>query len=113
MGSRAGSSGPSRALEGWNELDLLAERPAGRGSLHLSRVRAPESREILMTFESAALIAVFLLAALACVKPLGLYIANVVEGRPIWPLRVGASIERLFYRLSGIDASREMGWKEY
>ena len=66
-----------------------------------------------MTFESAALIVVFLLAALACVKPLGLYIANVVEGRPIWPLRVGAPIERLFYRLSGVDASREMGWKEY
>jgi potassium-transporting ATPase potassium-binding subunit len=66
-----------------------------------------------MTFESVALIAVFLLAALACVKPLGLYIANVVEGRPIWPLRAGAPIERFFYRASGIDASREMGWKQY
>jgi K+-transporting ATPase ATPase A chain len=66
-----------------------------------------------MTFESAALIAVFVLAALACVKPLGLYIANVAEGQPIWPLRVGAPIERAFYRASGVDASREMGWKQY
>jgi K+-transporting ATPase ATPase A chain len=66
-----------------------------------------------MTVETAALIAVFLLVALACVKPLGLYIANVVEGRPIWPLRVGAPVERLFYRMSGVDARREMGWKEY
>jgi K+-transporting ATPase ATPase A chain len=66
-----------------------------------------------MTFESAALIAVFLLAALACVKPLGTYIANVMEGQPIWPLRAGASIERLFYRLGGVDATREMGWKQY
>ena len=66
-----------------------------------------------MTFESAALIAVFVLAALACVKPLGIYMANVVEGRPIWPLRVGAPIERSFYRVSGVDASQEMGWKQY
>jgi K+-transporting ATPase ATPase A chain len=66
-----------------------------------------------MTFESATLIAIFLLAALACAKPLGLYIANVLEGRPIWPLRLGAPIERLFYRVSGVDASREMAWKEY
>jgi potassium-transporting ATPase potassium-binding subunit len=66
-----------------------------------------------MTFESTAMIAVFLLAVLACVKPLGLYIANVVEGRPIWPLRIGAPIERLFYRASGVNESREMGWKEY
>ena len=66
-----------------------------------------------MTFESAALIAVFVLAALVCVKPLGIYMANVVEGRPIWPLRVGAPIERSFYRVSGVDASQEMGWKQY
>jgi K+-transporting ATPase ATPase A chain len=66
-----------------------------------------------MTRESAALIAVLLLIVLACTKPLGLYIANVVEGRSIWPLRAGAPAERLLYRASGIDASREMGWKEY
>jgi potassium-transporting ATPase potassium-binding subunit len=66
-----------------------------------------------MTVESAALIAVFLLVVLVCTKPLGLYIANVVEGRSIWPLRLGAPIERLFYRASGVDVSREMGWKEY
>ena len=36
----------------------------------------------------------FLLLVLACVKPLGLYMANVFEGRPIWPLRAGAPLER-------------------
>ena len=33
-------------------------------------------------------------AAAGVVKPLGLYMANVFEGRPIWPLRAGAPLER-------------------
>jgi potassium-transporting ATPase potassium-binding subunit len=66
-----------------------------------------------MTFESIALIAVFLVTAVAYVKPLGLYIANVMEGRPIWALRMGAPVERLFFRVSGVDSATEMGWKQY
>ena len=37
-----------------------------------------------MTPASVALIALFLLVMLLLVKPLGLYMANVMEGRPIW-----------------------------
>ncbi len=73
-----------------------------------------------MTFESiapaVALIVVFLAAVIVCVKPLGLYIANVMEPKqdsPILALRVGVPLERLFYRISGIDADKEMGWKQY
>jgi potassium-transporting ATPase potassium-binding subunit len=66
-----------------------------------------------MTAASVALIALFLLVTLLLVKPLGLYIANVMEGRPIWPLRVGGGLERLLYRLSGVDPAAEMGWKRY
>jgi len=66
-----------------------------------------------MTAASQALIVVYLAAALLCVKPLGLYMANVFEGRPIWPLRVGAPLERWIYRLCGIDPAVEMGWKRY
>jgi len=66
-----------------------------------------------MTSSSVALIAVFLAAVLLCVKPLGLYITHVMEGAPIWPLRAGASTERLIYRLCGVDPSVEMGWKTY
>jgi K+-transporting ATPase ATPase A chain len=62
---------------------------------------------------SLILVAACLLAALACVKPVGLYIANVMEGRPIWALRAGARIEAAVYRLCGIDRSLEMGWKRY
>ena len=46
-------------------------------------------------------------------KPLGLYIANVMEGRPIWALRVGGGFEKLMYRLGGVDPTVEMGWKRY
>ncbi|HSY45684.1 MAG TPA: potassium-transporting ATPase subunit KdpA [Steroidobacteraceae bacterium] len=60
-----------------------------------------------------ALIGVFLLLLLACVKPLGLYMANVFEGRPNWALRTVAPFERWTWRLCGIDPAREMDWKEY
>jgi K+-transporting ATPase ATPase A chain len=66
-----------------------------------------------MTAASLALIAIFLAVLLICVKPLGLYIANVMEGRPILPLRLGARVEALIYRLSGVDPAEEMGWKKY
>jgi potassium-transporting ATPase potassium-binding subunit len=66
-----------------------------------------------MTAASVALIALFLLVTLLLVKPLGLYMANVMEGRPIWPLRVGGGLERLLYRLGGVDPAAEMGWKRY
>jgi potassium-transporting ATPase potassium-binding subunit len=66
-----------------------------------------------MTFPTLTLIAVFLAVALALVKPVGLYMANVMEGRPIWPVRIGAPLERFIYRLCGTDPGTEMGWKSY
>jgi potassium-transporting ATPase potassium-binding subunit len=62
---------------------------------------------------SWVLVAVFLLLVLACVKPLGLYMANVFEGRAIWAVRAAAPLERWTWRLCGIDPLREMDWKEY
>src|SRR5215831_14778350 len=66
-----------------------------------------------MTGAGLALFAVFLLLVLAAVKPLGLYMAHVFEGRPIWAVRAGAPLERVIYRLCGIEPAREMGWEEY
>ncbi len=66
-----------------------------------------------MTPATLALIAVFLVVVLLCAKPVGLYITNVMEGHPIWPLRIGGPFERLLYRMSGVDPSAEMGWKKY
>ncbi len=66
-----------------------------------------------MTGQSLGLLALYLAVALLCVKPLGLYMANVLEGRPIWPVRAGRGLERLMYRLCGIDPEAEMGWRHY
>jgi potassium-transporting ATPase potassium-binding subunit len=66
-----------------------------------------------MTGQSLGLLALYLAVTLLCVKPLGLYMANVMEGRPIWPVRAGARLEALIYRLCGVDPAEEMGWKLY
>jgi K+-transporting ATPase ATPase A chain len=66
-----------------------------------------------MTALAATLAGLLLVVLLACVKPLGLYMANIFDGRPIWPLRALAPVERGIYRLCGIDAAAEMSWKRY
>jgi len=65
-----------------------------------------------MTAAASTLIVCFLLLLLACVKPVGLYMAKVFDGRPIWPLRAGAPLERWTYRLCGVDPTQETGWKQ-
>ncbi|HEY6484564.1 MAG TPA: potassium-transporting ATPase subunit KdpA [Steroidobacteraceae bacterium] len=66
-----------------------------------------------MTSASMALIAIFLVAVLVCVKPVGLYIAAVMQGQPIWPLRAGARLENLIYRCCALTPANEMGWQQY
>ncbi len=66
-----------------------------------------------MTASTITLLVVFLGLILVCVKPLGLYMARVMDGAHIWPLRVGAPIERLAYRAAGVDPAVEMDWKRY
>jgi K+-transporting ATPase ATPase A chain len=56
---------------------------------------------------------VFLGIVVLCVRPLGSYIADVMEGRPNFALRLGGPVENFVYRLCGIDARREMTWKDY
>jgi potassium-transporting ATPase potassium-binding subunit len=52
-----------------------------------------------------------LLALLAV--PLGRWLARVFQGQPCGLDRVLGPVERLTYRVCGIDASREMGWRAY
>ena len=66
-----------------------------------------------MSSATLALIAALMIAVLLCAKPLGLYIARVMEGKRIWALRVGAPFEAWIYRLGGIDPAMETGWKHY
>ena len=59
-------------------------------------------------FQLVFYVAVLLLLA----KPLGIYMANVYEGRSA-ALRVGGAVERLIYRVAGVDAEHEMRWTQY
>ena len=61
----------------------------------------------------ALLLALFLGVLVACVKPLGGYIADVMVGRPNFALRAGGRLERLLYRACGIDPVEEMTWTHY
>jgi K+-transporting ATPase ATPase A chain len=66
-----------------------------------------------MTAHTAALIAAFLILVALLTKPVGAYIAAVMEGQPILALRLGARFEHALYRLAGIDPRTEMGWRGY
>jgi K+-transporting ATPase ATPase A chain len=59
------------------------------------------------------LLATVLGLTLVCVKPLGRYMACVMEGQPSFALRVGGRAESGLYRLCGIRADQETGWKHY
>ncbi len=66
-----------------------------------------------MTIEAIALGVLLLGVVMLCAKPLGSYIADVMEGKPILAVRMGSRLERAIYRLAGIDPARETGWKQY
>jgi K+-transporting ATPase ATPase A chain len=66
-----------------------------------------------MTAQSWGLLALFLAVVLLCAKPLGLYLARVMEGEPHAGLGAGARLEALLYRLGGVDPAGQMDWKRY
>jgi K+-transporting ATPase ATPase A chain len=57
--------------------------------------------------------AIYSLILLATVKPVGIYLARVLEGERTWLDAVLRPIERLIYKLCGVNAESEMNWREY
>src|SRR5580658_8937282 len=57
--------------------------------------------------------ALFSLILLATVRPVGAYMARVLEGERTWLDPLLRPIERLIYKLSGVNAAEEMNWREY
>jgi len=47
------------------------------------------------------------------VKPVGIYLACVLEGKRTWLDPVLRPVERLTYKICGVKAEREMHWREY
>ena len=62
-----------------------------------------------MTAAGWAQILFFSIAILAVAKPLGLYVVRVYDGRMRWL----APVERLIYRLSGVEAAEDQHWTTY
>jgi K+-transporting ATPase ATPase A chain len=66
-----------------------------------------------MTANGILQLVLYVVVLLALAKPLGAYMARVFEGRRIALDRVLGWFERLVYRLGGIRADQETGWKHY
>ena len=66
-----------------------------------------------MTSNGVLQLLLYLVVLLLLAKPLGAYMARVYEGRPVGLDRALGWLERLIYRLCGVRADQEMGWKVY
>jgi potassium-transporting ATPase potassium-binding subunit len=66
-----------------------------------------------MTIAGWAQILIFVLAVAAVARPLGLYMAAVFDGQRTFLSPVLAPVEKAFYRLAGVDQTKEQGWKSY
>ena len=66
-----------------------------------------------MTVNGILQIVLYLVVLIALAKPLGSYMARVYEGQATFLDRVLGPIERLIYRVSGIQPEVEMNWKTY
>jgi K+-transporting ATPase ATPase A chain len=66
-----------------------------------------------MTANAYLQLALFVAVLIGLAKPLGSYMARILEGQPAWLNTAGAPLERLIYRVCAVDPSREMRWTQY
>ncbi len=66
-----------------------------------------------MTLHAALQILITFAVVLLLTKPLGAYMARVFGGEQTFLRPVLGPVERLFYRLCGVDPAAEMRWMEY
>jgi K+-transporting ATPase ATPase A chain len=66
-----------------------------------------------MTFNGWLQILIFFLIVLAITKPIGVFMARVFSREKTFLDPVLRPIERLIYKLTGVDETREMRWTEY
>jgi potassium-transporting ATPase potassium-binding subunit len=57
--------------------------------------------------------AVYSIILLAVARPVGLYLVRVLEGQRTWLDPVFRPVERLLYKWTGVQADKEMNWREY
>ncbi len=66
-----------------------------------------------MTANGYLQLVLYVVVLLALAKPLGSYMARIFEGQPAVLNTVGGPLERLLYRLCGVDPAKEMRWTQY
>ena len=57
--------------------------------------------------------AIYSIVLILTVRPVGIYLARVLEGERTWLDPILRPIERLIYKLCGVNADQEMNWREY
>jgi K+-transporting ATPase ATPase A chain len=57
--------------------------------------------------------AIYSVILLATVRPVGIYLTRVLEGERTWFDPVLRPFERIIYKLCGVNADKEMNWREY
>jgi potassium-transporting ATPase potassium-binding subunit len=66
-----------------------------------------------VTLNSVLQVLIFLAIVLLITKPMGLYLTAIFSGRRTWLTPVFAPVERLFYRLCGVNPEEEQKWWGY
>jgi K+-transporting ATPase ATPase A chain len=66
-----------------------------------------------MTGNGLFQVALFVVVLTALTKPLGSYMARVYEGAPLLLDRILGPLERLCYRMAGVDPAQGMTWRTY
>src|SRR5262245_44966402 len=66
-----------------------------------------------MTFNDWTQLGLFTVVLTLLSPPLGAYMERVLEGKPTFLGKWLGGLEQLFYRLAGVDPTRETGWRAY
>jgi K+-transporting ATPase ATPase A chain len=66
-----------------------------------------------MTTNAWIQLGIYLGVLIALAKPLGAYMARVLERKPCGLNRFFGGVEAILYRLAGVDPDREMNWRDY
>ena len=77
------------------------------------RLRAALPGEAAVTANAIVQFVLYSSLLVALGVPLGAYMARVYAGEARFAQRVLGPVERLLYRLAGVDADEEMSWKRY
>src|SRR4029077_20867301 len=84
-------------------------RPGRARAVDLPGLHAAPAGKVLMTGNGWLQILVFSVAVLCLTKPMGLYLLRVYDGSLRWL----APVERIIYRLCGIDPLDDQYWIRY